>query len=100
MTVEFAPYDTADYLESDEAISAYLEAVFEDGDPALIAHALSAVARARGMASIARRAGLSRESLDRTLSPEGPELATVIQVIQALGLRLTAAPVRAEPANP
>ena len=48
MTLETTVYDTADYLDSPDAIIAYLDAAFEDGEPALIAHALGVVARAKG----------------------------------------------------
>ena len=70
---------------------AYLEAVLEDGDPAIIAAALGDIAKARGMAQIAKDTGLGRESLYKALSPEGnPEFATVLKVIRALGLQLHA----------
>jgi probable addiction module antidote protein len=83
------PWDAADYLETGEDMAAYLEAAFEDGDPALIAAALGDIARARGMTQIAREAGLGRESLYKALSPGGnPEFATVLKVMRALGLRL------------
>ncbi len=82
-------WDTADHLETREDIAAYLEAVFEDGDPALIAHALGVVARAKGMTEIAEQAGLTRASLYKALSEDGnPGFATVLQVIRALGLSL------------
>ena len=61
------PWDTADHLETPEDIAAYLEAVFEDGDPELISHALGNVARAKGMTEIARRTGLGRQSLYKAL---------------------------------
>ena len=84
------PWNTEDHLETPEDIAAYLEAVFEDGGPELIGHALGAVARAKGMTEIARRTGLGRQSLYKALSPEGrPEFETVLKVIQALGLKLT-----------
>jgi probable addiction module antidote protein len=74
-------------------MAAYLQAAFEDGDPALIAAAIGDVARTRGMTQAARDAGLGRESLYKALSSEGnPELATVLRVLQALGLRLQAVP--------
>lgn len=93
MTLETTPYDTSEYLDTPEMIAAYLEAVFEDGDPALISAALGDVARAKGMTAIARATGLSRESLYRALSPEGrPEFATVLKVLRALDLKLIAAP--------
>ena len=93
MALKTTRYDTADYLDSPEAIAAYVDAVFEDGDPALLTHALGVVARARGMTQVARDSGLSRESLYRALDSNGnPEFATVVRVLRALGLRLTAVP--------
>jgi len=89
-------WDAAEHLESVQDMAAYLEAAFEDGDPALIAAALGDVARSKGMTKIARAAGLGRESLYKALSADGnPELATVLRVIQALGLRLQAVPAKA-----
>lgn len=85
------PYDAAEYLKSDIDLQAYLDAVLEEGDPALFAAALGDIARARGMAQLARDTGLGRESLYKALSAEGnPELATVFKVMRALGLRLHA----------
>jgi probable addiction module antidote protein len=86
------PWDAADYLTTDASIANYLEGVFEDGDPALVAAALGDVARAKGMSRIAKMAGLGRESLYKALSAEGnPEFATVLKVIRALGLKLKVA---------
>ena len=86
------PWDAADYLKSDKDIAHYLEAVFEDGDPNLVAAAIGDVARAKGMARIAQAAGLGRESLYKALSKEGnPEFATVLKVMHALGLKLKVA---------
>jgi probable addiction module antidote protein len=85
------PFDAAEYLDSAEAIAAYLEAAFEDDDPAFIAVALGTVARAKGMTEVARKTGLSRESLYKALSAEGnPEFATILKVMRALDLKLTA----------
>jgi probable addiction module antidote protein len=84
------PFDAAAYLTSDEAISAYLEEALASADPRLIAKALGTVARARGMAQIAKKARLSRESLYKALSGEGnPEFATMLRVLGALGLRFS-----------
>jgi probable addiction module antidote protein len=86
------PWDSAQYLKTEKDIAYYLEAVFEDGDPALVAAALGDIARAKGMTNIARKTGLGRESLYKALSPEGnPELATVLKVLRALGLKLKVA---------
>ena len=93
MALKTTAWDAAEHLDSEEAILAYLDAAMEDGDPAVITAALGDVARARGMSQVARDAGMSRESLYRALSAEGnPEFATVLRVMKALGVRLTAAP--------
>jgi probable addiction module antidote protein len=89
----FSRYDTADYLKTEEDMAAYLDAVMEDGDPALIAAALGDIARARNMSQLARDTGLTREGLYKALSGEGnPSFATVLKVAQALGLRMTFRP--------
>jgi probable addiction module antidote protein len=91
MALETTLYDTADYLDSPESIAAYIEAAFEDGDPALITHALGVVARAKGMSQLARDAGVTREALYKALTAAGdPKLSTFIGVLKALGMRLTA----------
>lgn len=82
-------WDPAKYLDSDEAMAAYLDAAIEEDDPALLAAALGDAARAKGMTLIARETGLGRESLYKALSPDGnPEFATVQKVVYALGLKL------------
>jgi probable addiction module antidote protein len=87
------PFDPADYLTSDTAVATYLSEAMETGDPAFIADALGVVARARGMTRVARDAGVARESLYRALGKSGnPELATVVRVITAIGLRLDVKP--------
>ena len=86
------PWDAASDLKTDEDIANYLEAVLEDGDPALVAAALGDIARAKGMSQVARDAGLGRESLYKALSADGnPEFATILKVIRALGLKLNVA---------
>ncbi len=90
-------YDVAAYLESEADVAAYLQAALEDGDAAVIVHALGNIARARGMSQIARRTGLARESLYKALSPNGnPEFATVLKVVRALGIELHAEPAHAQ----
>lgn len=89
MALKTTRYDTADLLKTKKDIAAYLAAAFEDGDAALIAHALGVVARAEGMSEVAKQAGLTRPSLYKALSEGGkPEFATVLKVIRALGLKL------------
>ena len=84
-------WDAAEHLKTEEDMAAYLEAALEEGDSALIAAALGDIARAKGMSQVARDTGLGRESLYKALSSTGnPELATIIKVVRALGLRLHA----------
>ena len=86
-------WDPAEHLESEEDIAAYLQAAFEEGDASLIAAALGDIARAKGMSQLARDTGLGRESLYKALSADGnPEFATILKVVEALGLKLQALP--------
>jgi probable addiction module antidote protein len=86
-------FDEATYLTTDEDIAAYLTEALATGDTAVIAHALGVIARTRGMSRIASQTGLSRESLYRALSVDGnPEFTTVLRIMEAMGLRLTAEP--------
>ncbi|TAM40482.1 MAG: putative addiction module antidote protein [Burkholderiaceae bacterium] len=88
------PFDAAKYLTDDEAVSEYMNAVLEAEDPDLLLLALGDVARARGMAQVAKDAGLGRESLYKALAPGAkPRFDTVFKVARALGVRLTAQPV-------
>ena len=91
MAEQLLSYDTAEYLESDEAIEVFMADAFESGDTGYIAHALGVVARAKGMSQIAKDTGLSREQLYRSFSAQGnPTLKTTLAVMQALGLEMTA----------
>lgn len=88
-----APYDVAEHLRSSDEMAAYLEATIEetDGDASAIAKALGNIARAKGMTKVARDAGLSRESLYKALSGNrSPDFQTILNVVRALGLRLSA----------
>lgn len=86
-------YDVSEHLRTPEEMAAYLEACLEeaDGDAAFIAKALGDIARAKGMTQVARDAGLSRESLYKSLSGErSPGFDTILRVIKALGIQLQA----------
>ena len=88
-TLKTRPWDPAEHMDSSEDMAAYLEAALGEGDAALVAAALGDIARAKGMTQLARETGLGRESLYKSLSSNGnPELATVMRVVQALGLKL------------
>jgi probable addiction module antidote protein len=87
-------FDPANYLDDEKAVAAYVRDALETGDVGFIADALGVAARARGMANIAQATGLSRESLYRALSADGnPRFATVLTVMAALGIKLSAEPV-------
>ncbi|WP_321782713.1 addiction module antidote protein [Paraburkholderia sp. J94] len=91
--VKIARFDAADYLDSEEAIAAYLNAALEEGDPDLLVAAIADVAKARGIAKVAADAGLGRESLYKTLSPGSkPKLETIFKLMHALGIKLVASP--------
>ncbi len=84
-----AIYDAAEFLETDEDVVAYLNAAFEDGDPALVSAALGDIARARGMTQLAKDTGITRDGLYKALSPTGnPSFSTVQKVVNALGYKL------------
>ena len=90
---KLVPFDAARYLTDDAAIAEYMSAVLESGDPDLLLLALSDVARARGMAEVAKAAGLGRESLYKALAPGAkPRYDTIMKVVRALGVQLTAKP--------
>lgn len=91
----FARYHSADYLDNEKVIVAYLAAALEDPDPRAFAMAISNVAKVRGMARVAKDSGLGLAGLSRALAP-GAKLRfeTVRKLIDALGVRWTFAPGR------
>jgi len=90
MTTTYAPFDAAAYLDNDEVVAEYLSAAAEDPNPDVFVAALGDVAKARGMAQIARDAGLGRESLYKALSAGAhPRYETVSAVLRALGVKLS-----------
>ena len=98
MSIETTRWDVQDYLRTPEDCALYIQAAIEEAgdDPAFIAKALGDVARARGMTSVARNTGLSRESLYKALSGDrSPDFETVLKVLGALGLRLHVEPAAA-----
>ena len=91
---ELPEFDAAPYLDSDEAVAAYLTDIIEANDAALLATALGDIARARGMTEIAKTAGITREALYKALRPESaPRFDTVNRVCAALGVRLVVQPM-------
>jgi probable addiction module antidote protein len=89
------PYDPAQSLDGPEAIAVFLADAFETSDAAYIAKAIGVVARAKGMTALARETGLAREQLYKSFSEDGnPTLKTILAVMRAVGVDLTALPSR------
>ena len=92
--LKLVAFDAARYLDDDEAIAEYMTAVLETNDSELLLLALNDVARAKGMAQVAKDAGLGRESLYKALAPGAkPRFETVVKVARALGVKFTVQPV-------
>lgn len=91
MTVNLTRWDSAKYLENEDDVQAYLDAVLAEAsdEPAYLMHALAVIARAKNMSQLARDTGMSREGLYKALSGDGnPTFATVTKIAKALGLRI------------
>ena len=92
MAVATTRWDITEYLDSDERIAGYLDAVFEDGDPALIKAAIADVARAKGMTEVATKSGISRAGLYKALGENGnPSFETIAAIMKAIGVRIAVA---------
>jgi probable addiction module antidote protein len=90
---ELPHFDASRYLDTKEAIAAFLSDALQSGDQAYIAHAFGIVARAKGVTQIAEETGLAREQLYRSFSENGnPTLKTLLAVMKALGVELSAQP--------
>ena len=82
-------YETARYLDCKEMIAEYLSACLEDPNLDVFLGALGEVAKARGVAQLAKETGLSRESLYKTFSPgTKPRFETILKITNALGVPL------------
>jgi len=93
MPLKTMPYDPAKYLDTEEAIAVFLADAFESGHDGVFQNALQVAARARGMAEVARTAGVGRESLYKALQADAqPRFVTVRKVLAALGVQLTVVP--------
>ena len=83
-------FDAARYLDNEEVIAEYLAACLEDPNPEVFLAALGDVAKARGMAQLAKDTGLGRESLYKTFSPgTKPRFETIMKITKALGVPIS-----------
>jgi probable addiction module antidote protein len=95
MMTKFAEFDPAEYMQDERTQAFLLADAAESGDPQYIAHALGAIARARGMTQVAKDAGVTREALYKALSSEGdPRLSTLLGVMKALNLTMSIHPAK------
>ena len=95
MKVKVSRFDAAELLKTPELCAYFLTDALETKDPAQIAQALGTLARAKGMREVAKKTGLSREGLYKILSDKGnPEIATILRVLQVLGVELVAQPAK------
>ena len=91
--LDLAPFDASDYLDNEQTIAEYLATALENPDQDAFLIAVRDVAKARGIANVAARAGLGRESLYKTLQPGAkPRFDTVRRLLAALGVKLDVSP--------
>lgn len=95
--IETTAFDSADYLNSAEAIAAYLDAYLEDSSPEELRQALDTVARSHGISDLAKRSGVTRAGIYKALGQDGnPSFDTIRSILAAMGLRLTVEPAERE----
>ena len=98
--LETTAFDSADYLNTAEAIAAYLDAYLEESAPEELRKALDTVARSHGISDLARRSGVSRPGIYKALGQDGnPSFETIRAILNAMGLRLTVEPAEREAAS-
>jgi probable addiction module antidote protein len=94
--IETTAFDSAEYLNSAEAVAAYLDAYLEDSSPEELRRALDTVARSHGISDLAKRSGVTRAGIYKALGQEGnPSFETIRSILAAMGLRLTVEPAEA-----
>ncbi|MCI5132646.1 MAG: putative addiction module antidote protein [Candidatus Electrothrix sp. EH2] len=92
MALKTRRFDAAEYLKTEEDIRMFLQAAMEDGTHQDFIRALNTAARAMGMTEVAKKAGVTRASLYKSLADGGkPQFVTVSKVLKALGCKLAVA---------
>ena len=87
--ITFSKYDPADYIETKEAVIAFLECALEQNDPDFLLRTIGHIARSKGMAQIAKELGVDRTGLYKSLTPDGnPSFKTVYKLFDILGLQM------------
>ena len=91
MIEETSEFVLSDYLDSEEAINEYITQVLEDGETKELLRALAYIAKAKGMGEVAKKAGVGRESLYKSLDENAkPRFETIMKIMKSLGIKLEA----------
>ena len=91
---KLSKWDIVDYLDSEEAIAAYLEAAAEENDPEFMVHVINDIARARGLNELAKKMGVTRDGLYKSVNgTTKPRFETICKALNALGFQFTIRPV-------
>jgi probable addiction module antidote protein len=94
MSVKIAPYDSADYLKTEDDIAHYLSTVIEIGDAADLQNAIGVAVRAHGMMKVCEATGFTRQGIAKaTRSPTKPSFETMTALLRALGLTFQIVPI-------
>ncbi|MBU0676346.1 MAG: putative addiction module antidote protein [Proteobacteria bacterium] len=89
MTLKTQPFDISEHLNTPEEIRDFLQEVAATGDESDFIHALNTAARAMGMSEVAKKAGVTRASLYKSLAEDSnPKFSTISKVTKALGCKL------------
>jgi probable addiction module antidote protein len=87
--VTYSTFNVSDYLDNEVVIATYLSEAAQDENPDVLLKALGDVAKARGMAQVAKDSGLGRESLYKALAPGAkPRFETIAAVMRALNVKI------------
>jgi probable addiction module antidote protein len=90
--VRLATFEPAEFLDNEAVIAEYLSVAIEDPNPDVFLRAMANVAKARGIAEVAKASGLGRESLYKALAPGAKvRYETVRKVLDSLGVKLKVA---------
>lgn len=89
MVLKTKPFNVAEHLNTPEDMRIFLQEVANIGDEVDFVHALNTAARAMGMTEVAKKSGVTRASLYKSLADGGnPHFSTISKVTKALGCKL------------
>lgn len=92
--MKLSPLNISEYLDSEEMIATYLNAVLEEGNKDDLVMAIGHVAKAIGMSKIAEQTGMSRTSLYKAFAEgSNPQFQTVLKVLKSFGSEIKVSPI-------